>query len=159
MHWVQWRRSQLFSLAPKSLCWTWRWRCHIWFQVSFTVTVTVFSWFTIYLYFCQVFHWWQYILKLFARFTLVSRPVVSTYSEFCTIYTSVNIFCTIYTMVPVLIYLYTWHFHISHWSTSSACKAPTNKAWNVQCLFKLQQSLKCWMLILLKYINLQIYIL
>ena len=148
MRWVQWRRSLLFLLAPKSLCWTWRWRCHIWFQVS--------------LLFLVFFNWFVF---------LSSFPLVAIYFEtFCKIYNEVQTSgviiyitfwysCTIYTLQPVSIYLDTWHSHISHWSTSSACKAPTNKAWNVQCLFKLQQSLKCWMLILLKYINLQIYIL
>ena len=46
---------------------------------------------------------------------------------------SVNIidtFGTISTMVPVSIHLDTWHSHICHWSRSSACKGPTNKAWN-----------------------------
>ena len=99
----------------------------------------------------QDLYWCQYNLILFLHYLHQCQYIL-----ICLPYLH---YCTIYTMVPVSIYLYTWHFHISHWSTSSACKAPTKKAWNVQCLFKLQQSLKCWMLILLKYINLQIYIL
>ena len=107
------------------------------------------------------------MLYLFSSLVIVSLESVYNLFVFlsrckCKIYTGVTIiwyffqcqyiliclpylhYCTIYTMLPVSIYFDTWHSHIFHWPTSSACKAPTNKAWNT-------------MLIWLKYINLQIY--
>ena len=102
MCWVQRRRSLLSLLAPLSLCWTWR--CHIVIQNLVSIICTVSS--------LQDLHWCQFY--------------------FWTIYTSVNILWYFCSKVPMSIYFDTWHSHISHWSISSACKVPTNKAWNTR---------------------------